>query len=620
MSLLLDALSRAQRNKGSDRKSNTELNEDELQKNDDSNSSSVQSVDMEGLELNSEKPKKQEGNSDLSLADEANTSNAEPSSDNAELSLEAVNEQTAAELPLDIEAEVNEESIDFEPPTLAIVSNESEEIGDLAELNLDDSKPNKSTDTEETNESVATTYDSLSLEKMPGESIDIPSSELPELEKIDVTPREETNENKANEEVIANAEAESETLTTTSPTTEHQKAGQQAVESLTPQKLTSEEIDNKSEPIKQKKEQVQSVKSENKASEKPVDQKTSIKNLLERNKKRKFIVSALSATLISLIISVSGFYYYIGQIDNIGKIDDKYAGRSLTPIGAVPPEEASIVEAVETELSNSVAKIKAPHENAIEQTPVAPINLPKKAKIQEPKRVVKKNGVKNAPRKKSPIVKRKRNRSVSKNVVRKKRNKETPVHSLLISAFNAFKVGNDSVAKTKYFKVLDLENNNRDALLGLGAIAVRNKKMDVARNYYTQLLKRNQSDSVARAALVGLVGQLDPIKAETELKLMLKNEPGAGYLHFALGNTYATQQRWLEAQKSFVNAYRTESNNPDYAYNIAVSYDHLGEATQAVKYYKEALLFSEYTKTSFQSDLVKRRIESLVNIAFEENR
>ena len=345
---------------------------------------------------------------------------------------------------------------------------------------------------------------------------------------------------------------------------------------------------------------------------------------LSQTGRKKVVLGVLSALLVSTVILFSGYYYYVEQINNLDNNVNQFTTRPLTPVGAVPPEEADSIAAnthSDETSTNHIAhatSVSKPHQNASSATtpaknkvtdskPAKRKQIPKKAKpaltkkIRQAKSTAKPRAKKIRPRKTKTLTPE----SIKRQQI------ENPIQTLLTTAFNAFQAGNDTKARENYFAVLELDQNNRDALLGLAAIAVRHKDFKQAQKLYTRLIKRDQGDSVARAALVGLVGQLDPVKAETELKLMLEQEPGAAYLHFALGNTYALQQRWLEAQNSFFNAYRSDSTNPDYAYNVAVSLDHLGEPSAAIKYYKQALMFSSNKKVSFNNRQVQQRIESL---------
>lgn len=182
---------------------------------------------------------------------------------------------------------------------------------------------------------------------------------------------------------------------------------------------------------------------------------------------------------------------------------------------------------------------------------------------------------------------------------------------MLTSAYQAFQSGDLVAAEATYRKVLAQDARNRDAWLGLGAIAVEAKRWGSATEIYLRLLRLNPRDSVAQAALIALQDNVDPVQGESMVKTALEREPDAPYLHFTLGNLYASQARWAEAQNAYFDAYRLDSQNPDYAFNLAVGLEHLSQRRTAIKYYEKAVELARTHKASFDPMVVKQRIETL---------
>nr|VFJ69590.1 MAG: Tetratricopeptide repeat-containing protein [Candidatus Kentron sp. FW] len=187
------------------------------------------------------------------------------------------------------------------------------------------------------------------------------------------------------------------------------------------------------------------------------------------------------------------------------------------------------------------------------------------------------------------------------------------LHAMLVTGFNAFKNGDSATADTAYRNVLKEQPDNRDALLGLAALAMREQRWEIAANHYFRILRRNSKDIVAQAALLEIRDNLDPAVAETGIKELLQKEPGAPYLHFSLGNLYARQSRWFEAEKAYFNAYRADNANADYSYNLAVSLDHLARQKAALTYYRRALELAsgQSRPTGFDPVTVLARIETI---------
>ena len=198
--------------------------------------------------------------------------------------------------------------------------------------------------------------------------------------------------------------------------------------------------------------------------------------------------------------------------------------------------------------------------------------------------------------------------------IKRKRTPDT-LHPLLLRAYDAWLSGNLAAAKRDYERVLRSDPRNRNALLGLGAIAVREGRWDDASERYTVLLRLNPRDSIAQAGLISVHENVDPLRGESQIKILLREEPVASHLHFTLGNMYAEQNRWGEAQSAYFDAYRLQDGNPDYAYNLAVSLDQLGKAAAAAGYYRQALELAAENGAVFDQPSVRDR---LLRLAFED--
>ena len=155
--------------------------------------------------------------------------------------------------------------------------------------------------------------------------------------------------------------------------------------------------------------------------------------------------------------------------------------------------------------------------------------------------------------------------------------------------------------------MLELDELNRDGLLGRAAIHVIDQEYQAAIDKYQLILADDPNDSMALTSLIS-VANIDPKAGESQLKSLLRQQPDTAYLHFALGNMYGTQQRWSEAQNAYFNALHLESSDPDYAYNLAVSLEHLGKSQAAVTYYQRALDNSRDLRANFNRQLVLQRI------------
>ena len=104
---------------------------------------------------------------------------------------------------------------------------------------------------------------------------------------------------------------------------------------------------------------------------------------------------------------------------------------------------------------------------------------------------------------------------------------------------------------------------------------------------------------------------MDPLLAESRLKTLLASDPGAHVLNFALGNQLAQQGRWPEAQQQYFKAFAADPENADFAYNLAVSLDHLRQPRVALEYYQRAITLAKTRGAGFDLAAAQARAAQL---------
>ncbi|MBE0627194.1 MAG: tetratricopeptide repeat protein [Burkholderiales bacterium] len=189
----------------------------------------------------------------------------------------------------------------------------------------------------------------------------------------------------------------------------------------------------------------------------------------------------------------------------------------------------------------------------------------------------------------------------------------TQADPVLLSAYQAFNAGDLARSRDDYQQVLRSSPDNRDALLGLAAVEMQDRHYDAAARFYTRLLELDPLDAHAHAGLIGLKGQIDPVSAESRLKNMIAAQPEASFLNFTLGNQYAAQGRWAEAQQAYFRAYTGDPEHPDFAYNLAVSLDKMHQPGPALEYYRRALALAQGRPVSFDAAQVSKRVSQLAH-------
>ena len=187
------------------------------------------------------------------------------------------------------------------------------------------------------------------------------------------------------------------------------------------------------------------------------------------------------------------------------------------------------------------------------------------------------------------------------------------VPPLLAQAYAAFEANRLDEAGNLYNQLLRTEPMNIDALLGLAAIAMQQGRTDEATKHYLQILRLDPRHALAQSGLIAILGRADPLAAEARLKQLIARDP-APFLYFTLGNLYADQSQWAQAQQAYFQAYHLEPGNPDYAYNLAVGLEHLSQPGAALGFYRTAVqLAAAKGRVNFSLPQAQERITQLAS-------
>ncbi len=192
---------------------------------------------------------------------------------------------------------------------------------------------------------------------------------------------------------------------------------------------------------------------------------------------------------------------------------------------------------------------------------------------------------------------------------------KTPaINPLASQAYLAWQQGRFEQAQALYSALLQQQPTNTDALLGLAAIAAQRDQPDQAVRYYSNVLRLDPHNPTAQAGLINLADAADPQATGPRLRQLVASEPNNAALSYALGNHYSRSGNWQAAEQAYFSAVGNDPGHPDYVYNLAVSLDHLGQTSQALGYYQQAIrLAAQRGHSSFDSNQVKARIQALSN-------
>lgn len=181
----------------------------------------------------------------------------------------------------------------------------------------------------------------------------------------------------------------------------------------------------------------------------------------------------------------------------------------------------------------------------------------------------------------------------------------------LADAYAAYQAGDLARAERLYGETLRQDPNNRDALDGLGGIALRRGREAEAEAWFRRSLAADPNDPVAQAGLADLRGRGQAQEGESRMRSLVAAQPEAAPGHFALGNALAAQDRWSEAQQAYFQAHTLDPDNPDYLFNLAVSLDRLRQPTLARRFYGEALGAADRRPAAFARQAAQARFEAL---------
>lgn len=182
---------------------------------------------------------------------------------------------------------------------------------------------------------------------------------------------------------------------------------------------------------------------------------------------------------------------------------------------------------------------------------------------------------------------------------------------MLESAYTALQTRDIEAARVIYEQVLALDPNNTDALAGLATWSARAGNPLQAERLFNKVLTIDPNDQAARAGLVALRTSGDPAGQESQLRQLIAQDDGQPALHYALGNVLAAQGRWAEAQQSYFTAASGDAEQPDYAYNLAVSLERLKQPRAAAAHYRRALELAASRPARFPIERARTRLAAL---------
>lgn len=184
------------------------------------------------------------------------------------------------------------------------------------------------------------------------------------------------------------------------------------------------------------------------------------------------------------------------------------------------------------------------------------------------------------------------------------------VDQALLDAYDAFIKGDDSNAKALYRSVLKKDIRQVDALLGMAVIAQRQSRNADAVGWYQKVLEIAPRNPTALAGIASANPSTNVISQISRLKNLIAQHPQTANYHASLGNLYAQENQWVLAQQAYFNANRFDNQNAEYAFNLAISLEHLNKPKLASTHYQRALSLVIKTGASIPN---RSQIEERIN-------
>ena len=179
------------------------------------------------------------------------------------------------------------------------------------------------------------------------------------------------------------------------------------------------------------------------------------------------------------------------------------------------------------------------------------------------------------------------------------------------SAYAAYQSGNSQEAARLYRDVLKQDPTQRDAWLGLAVIAHNNNQREAATDAYKRVLRLEPQNSTALAGLTSLNNNADEPRQESKLRELLARSPQEADLNHSLALVLSAERRWSEAQQLFFKAHTLAPQEPQFAYNLAVTLDQLRRPALAAQYYETALKLAQGKAASFDEARARTRLAAL---------
>lgn len=177
----------------------------------------------------------------------------------------------------------------------------------------------------------------------------------------------------------------------------------------------------------------------------------------------------------------------------------------------------------------------------------------------------------------------------SKFIIVKKDYPPNSKQAVLISAQRAMTLGLYDSALQLYEQLYAKDRKNPDVLLGRATALQYLGRDEDAMRAYEELIDLKPSNIEAQVNMLGLVGKRFPAVALERLKTLYEKNPANVMIPGQIAVMNGALGYYAEAIKYLGIAASLEPKNPTHYFNMAVIAEKSGQASEAVKYYEQAL-------------------------------
>jgi len=145
-------------------------------------------------------------------------------------------------------------------------------------------------------------------------------------------------------------------------------------------------------------------------------------------------------------------------------------------------------------------------------------------------------------------------------------------------------------AGARFREALTLNSRNIQAHIALGNTLEAAGNNDEAMIHYSEAIRLDSSSAIAHVNAGNIfLKRNDHTRAISEFELALQFDPDNLYAHYNIGQCYLAAKKYPEALVHLTQVHRQSPNNATLCFVLGKVYDRLGQRSEAIRFFKEAI-------------------------------